>query len=86
MSRVAFCILKMSLLASDREERKQKRREQNRFMGCVQFKDVSQFISRVRLPRRPSPVDGQRGSTCPLSLFFGALRVVRSSHSGEVRK
>lgn len=70
-------------LPSDGEENKTK---QNRFTVHFQFKAGSQFISRVGLSKRPSPVDGQRGSTRFLFLFFGALRVVCSPHSGEVRR
>lgn len=74
---------KTFLLPSDGEEN---RTERNRFTVHFQFKAESQFISRVRLPKRPSPVDGQRGSTHFLFLFFGALRVVWLPHRGEVRK
>lgn len=41
--------------------------------------------SQIRLPKGPSPVDGQRDSTL-LDLSSPAFRMVWSSHSGEVRQ
>lgn len=45
----------------------------------------SQFTSQIRLPKVPSPGDGQRDSTL-LDLSSPRFRMVWSSHSGEVRQ
>lgn len=50
-------IPKKFILASDGEG------EKHEFMVQVQFKDRSQVTFRVRLPKGPSPVDGQWDST-----------------------